>query len=448
VRTGVKLRALAAVIAGVMMMAGAGGCSPAVGAGPSGHSPGVTKAQVPVRPRPAGPTNLAGCVLTKRGAIIGYAVSEIASSLLMAVRPVSMGRTALDGTPGSGHRAGMAEDLSLSCLCGDVLSDRDAIVADLGRCDVLAAAARADLESLAGLLTPFAAPAGTVLLRRGDVAEQFLLLTSGRAQVAFGEQGAQKVTVVKKGSILGEMALLRGTPRSATVTTVTETRGLKGGRAAFARLVVIPRVLEKVVITARRRLAAGLVPVPVTLRDGTAAGLRPICPGEQYELVRGERLFSAQTRYLRFFAAVDMTPALARYLAEVDYVDHFAWVAVDSGAVPVGGATYVRSASDRALADISFLIEDEFQGRGLGTLLMGAVAVAARRNGIARFAADVLAGNALMCAILHRAGITWQPAHAGVVHGDAAVPDPGTFGITPGTAAALAAVVDELNIRL
>ena len=329
-----------------------------------------------------------------------------------------------------------------------MLGDRDTIVADLERCDVLAAAARADLESLAGLLIPFAAPAGTVLLRRGDVAEHFLLLTSGRARVAFGEQGAQKVTAVAKGSILGEMALLRGTRRSATITAVTETRGLKGGRAAFARLLAIPEVLEKVVIQARQRLAADLVPVPVTLRDGTAAGLRPVYPGDQYALVRGEPLLSVKTRYQRFLGAVHMTPALARYLAEVDYVDHFAWVAVDSTDVPVGGASYVRSASDRALADISFLIEDEFQGRGLGTLLMGALAIAARRNGISRFCADVLAENAPMRAILAHAGIKWQPAQAGVVHGYAAVPDPGKFGITPGTAAALAAVVDEMNIRL
>jgi hypothetical protein len=34
------------------------------------------------------------------------------------------------------------------------------------------------------------------------------------------------------------------------------------------------------------------------------------------------------------------------------------------------------------------------------------------------------------------------------VHGYAAVPDPGQFGITPGTAAALAAVVDEMKIQL
>jgi GNAT superfamily N-acetyltransferase len=68
----------------------------------------------------------------------------------------------------------------------------------------------------------------------------------------------------------------------------------------------------------------------------------------------------------------------------------------------------VRSASDAALADISFLIMDEFQGRGLGTLLMGAVAIAARRNGISRFSADVLAENTAMRAILNHAGIRWD----------------------------------------
>jgi protein lysine acetyltransferase len=392
-----------------------------------------------------------------------WAVTETGSSLLMAIRP---GKYV---TNGSGRHA-EGEDTLCSVYRDAVspagvaarvaawppgpaghlagLSDLDTIVADLARCDVLAAAACADLESLAGLLIPFAAPAGTVLLRRGDVAEHFLLMTSGSARVAFGEEGAQNVTAVAEGSILGEMALLRGTPRSATVTAMTQTRGLKGGRAAFARLLAIPGVLDKVVTKARQRLAADTAAVPVTLRDGTTAGLRPIYPGDQQELLRGEPLLSAKTRYQRFLGAVDITPAIARYLTEVDYLDHFAWVAVDSADVAVGGATYVRSASDRALADISFLIEDEFQGRGLGTLLMGAVAIAARRNGIARFSADVLAENAPMRAILDHAGITWEPAQAGVVHGYAAVPDPGKFGIMPGTAAALAAIVDEMKIRL
>ncbi len=201
------------------------------------------------------------------------------------------------------------------------------------------------------------------------------------------------------------------------------------------------------VIKARQRLAASMVPVPVTFRDGSTAGLRPICPGDQRELMQGEPLFSARTRYRRFLGGERVTPALARYLTEIDYVDHFAWAAVDSADVLVGGVTYVRLAADRAAAEISFLIKDEFQERGLGTLLMGAVAIAARRNGISRFSADVIAENAPMRAILDHAGINWEPAEAGVVHGSAAVPDPGRFGITPATAAALGAIVDEMKIR-
>ena len=171
--------------------------------------------------------------------------------------------------------------------------------------------------------------------------------------------------------------------------------------------------------------------------------------------MRGE-LFSATTRYQRFlgiqryqrFLGIQQViPALARYLTEVNYVDHFAWVAVAGAEASVGGVTYVRSASDRALADISLMIKDEFQGRGLGTLLAGVVAIAARRNGIARFSADILAENAPTRAILARAGITWEPAEAGVAHGCVAVPDPGEFGITPATAAALAAAVDQMKTR-
>src|SRR3974377_261742 len=144
----------------------------------------------------------------------------------------------------------------------DVLSDRDAIGADLARCDVLTAAARADLGSLARLVSPFAAPAGALLLRRGEVAGHFLLMTSGSARVAFGEEAAPKVAVVAQGSIVGEMALLRGTRRSATVTAMTGIRGLEGGRAAFARLLAIPGGLDKVVTPARQRPAARRVARP------------------------------------------------------------------------------------------------------------------------------------------------------------------------------------------
>ena len=53
-----------------------------------------------------------------------------------------------------------------------------------------------------------------------------------------------------------------------------------------------------------------------------------------------------------------------------------------------------------------------------------------------------------MRAILHHADIKWKSVEAGVMHGCVAVPDPAGFGIASGTAAALAAVVEEMRIRL
>ena len=287
-----------------------------------------------------------------------------------------------------------------------------------------------------------------MLLRRGSTADEFLLVTAGTALVAFGREEAGKVTVVTDTPILGEMALLRGGRRSASVTAQTDVRGLAGGRAAFTRLLAIPGVLEKVTTKARRRLAAAVVPVPVALRDGTTVGLRPIYPGDRRWLIEGQEqeLVSAKTLYHRFFAGGPATAAMIRYLTEVDYVDHFAWVAVASEDVSVGGVSYVRSESDAALADISFLIMDEFQGRGLGTLLMGAAAIAARRNGISHFSADVLAENTAMRAILNRADIVWEPTRTAVVHGVLDVPQPGRFGLMPGTAAALGAIVEDLAL--
>lgn len=327
------------------------------------------------------------------------------------------------------------------------MSDVNATVAELEAVDVLAGAPDSALRRLASLLTPFTAPAGTTLMRKGEPAHHFVLLTDGEARVVVGDDDDNEVAVVAEGSIIGEIALLRRRPRASTVTAVTPVRGLMGGPAAFTQLLAIEGVADNVVTRARRRLAAGLVPVPVTLGDGTALRLRPVLPADQWRLLQAAELVSAETRYRRFFSMSGITPAAARYLTEVDYVDHFVWVAIDNEDIGVGGASYIRSRSDPSVTDISFSIMDEFQGRGLGGLLMGALAVAARRHGISRFTADVLAANAPMVAILNRAGIEWDIAQQGVRHGTMAVPEPALFGIAPDAEGRLRALVDEIGFR-
>jgi CRP-like cAMP-binding protein len=328
-----------------------------------------------------------------------------------------------------------------------VVSDVNATVAELEAVDVLVGAPASGLRSLASLLTPFTAPPGTTLMRKGETADAFVLLTDGAARVVNGDGDDHEVAVVAEGSIVGEIALLRGRPRANTVTAVTAVSGLMGGRAAFTQLLAIEGVADNVVTRARRRLASGLVPVPVTLGDGTALRLRPVLPADQWRLREAAELVSAETRYRRFFSLSGITPAAARYLTEVDYIDHFVWVAIDGEDLGVGGASYIRSRSDPSVTDISFSIMDEYQGRGLGGLLTGALAVAARRHGISRLSADVLAENAPMLAILNRAGMEWDITKRGVRHGTMGVPEPALFGIAPDTEEGLRILVDEIGFR-
>src|SRR5439155_224847 len=70
----------------------------------------------------------------------------------------------------------------------------------------------------------------------------------------------------------------------------------------------------------------------------------------------------------------------------------------------VASAHYIRERDDPETAEVAFSVIDEYQHRGIGTLLLGALAVAAHVNGVRRFSARVLADNTPMKRILQTAG--------------------------------------------
>lgn len=129
-------------------------------------------------------------------------------------------------------------------------------------------------------------------------------------------------------------------------------------------MVHIPGVGERLLRTARQRLAAFVSPIPVRLADGTQLMLRPVLPGDRERTVHGHIQFSGETLYRRFMSARVPSPALMHYLSEVDYVDHFVWVVTD-GSDPVADARFVRDETDPTVAEIAFTVADAYQGRGL-----------------------------------------------------------------------------------
>jgi CRP-like cAMP-binding protein len=89
------------------------------------------------------------------------------------------------------------------------------------------------VESVAGLARETSYPAGTVLTREGDAGDRFIVLTDGTADVT---QGDRLLRTLGPGDFLGEISLIDGGPRTATVTATAPIEALEVDRDGFERL--------------------------------------------------------------------------------------------------------------------------------------------------------------------------------------------------------------------
>lgn len=142
----------------------------------------------------------------------------------------------------------------------------------------------------------------------------------------------------------------------------------------------------------------------LTLRGGELVRVRPIRPDDEPRLVELYDRLSRDSRYQRFFTVMRrLPPDWAHFLANVDYQTRFALVAEEIG-TPVTRVIAVAryEPSGEGTAEVAFVVEDRWQGKGLGTLLLEDLLRAAAENGITRFRAFVLADNRRMLALLLR----------------------------------------------
>lgn len=302
------------------------------------------------------------------------------------------------------------------------------VAMELGALPVFAGIPTDGLSALAAELTPVRAPAGEVLMRQGDKAVSFLIIASGEVEIRHTDDDGQTVVACLSEGLIGEIALLRNAPRTATVIATAVVAGYIGYEAAFQRLLQIPGIAPQLVQTARQRLAAFLTPIPIETRDGTELMLRPVLPGDTQRVAQAHIMFSPETLYRRFLSVRTPTETVLTYLFEVDYVDHFVWVVTDGEDGPVvADARFVRDHDDPTLAEIAFTVADAYQGRGIGTVLFAALVVAARIDGVTKFQARVLSDNLPARALLDRLDAPWMREEPGVVAATVEVPDPKTL---------------------
>ncbi|WP_246955169.1 GNAT family N-acetyltransferase [Brachybacterium sp. Marseille-Q7125] len=140
----------------------------------------------------------------------------------------------------------------------------------------------------------------------------------------------------------------------------------------------------------------------IALRDGSAAHLRPILPGDAAALQEMHLHQSERSRYMRFFAPMPrLSDKDLERFTTVDHVDRVAFVVyIGEDLVAVG--RYDRIEPDTA--EVAFYVADARQGRGLGSVLLEHLAAAARERGIDRFTAEVLPQNTQMITVFTEAG--------------------------------------------
>jgi GNAT superfamily N-acetyltransferase len=144
----------------------------------------------------------------------------------------------------------------------------------------------------------------------------------------------------------------------------------------------------------------------VVLVDGSRIHLRPVRPDDKAGFVAAYERLGADSRYRRFLSPHSrLTDRELKYFTEVDHADHEALVAVDAeSAELIGVARYIRLADAPDTAEVAVTVVDDWQGRGVGTALLHELIACARRGGIRRAAATVLATNTPVLELLREVG--------------------------------------------
>lgn len=152
---------------------------------------------------------------------------------------------------------------------------------------------------------------------------------------------------------------------------------------------------------------------------GGEVQFRVIAPSDAPKLIAGINELSSATRFARFFfLKTGFSSKELDTLTRCDGINHFAIVAeltTEPKCPLVAVGRWIRDTDDSATADIAMVVRDDWQGRGIGTILTQLIAREAREKGIMLFRAQTLWGNAAVIKLLETVGtlVEQQPIGSG-----------------------------------
>lgn len=147
------------------------------------------------------------------------------------------------------------------------------------------------------------------------------------------------------------------------------------------------------------------------IKDGTPVTIRAARTDDRPKIRRAFRNLSRDTVYTRFFGyKSDVSDAELQRITGSDFNREVALlVTIASGdeEVVIGGGSYFQIESDRPArsAEVAFIVEEDYQGLGVASLLMEHIVRIARERDLTRLKADVLLRNLPMLAVFRRSGL-------------------------------------------
>ena len=144
----------------------------------------------------------------------------------------------------------------------------------------------------------------------------------------------------------------------------------------------------------------------VILRDGSTASIRPSRPEDRAAMRNFFAALSLESRHQRFFSAgMPSDKVIERFCDSSDPGEIFTLIvarATEASPHIIGVGSYIGRGDDSA--EVALAVADEFQGNGVGTLLLERLALLAVRHGFARFWAVTSMDNRRMMEVFRSSG--------------------------------------------
>ncbi|MGQ9781016.1 MAG: GNAT family N-acetyltransferase [Nitrososphaeria archaeon] len=158
----------------------------------------------------------------------------------------------------------------------------------------------------------------------------------------------------------------------------------------------------------------------VTIKDGTQVLLRPIKDGDQTSLYRMFTSLSPETVYNRFFKL--RRPFTIEEVTKMVLVNPWEEFAIVGVPVQPSDLSLVADAryyvEEEAEAEVSIVVQDKWQLKGLGTAMLNHLISIGRQNGIRQFYVYVLSDNAVMIHVAKKLGFKLKSQSYGITRLD------------------------------